>query len=119
MARRATTGGHAHAAADHHRPQVGRGADDAADLRAPRRRRDDRGLEGRRRRAARWFLNLEANPEVHIQIKGDKFTAKARVATADERPVMWRTMAGYWPDYDAYQTNTDREIPVVVLERAS
>jgi deazaflavin-dependent oxidoreductase (nitroreductase family) len=65
-----------------------------------------------------WFLNIEADPEVEAQIKGDKFKAKARVATAEERPEMWRTMAGYWPDYDAYQGNTEREIPVVVLERA-
>jgi deazaflavin-dependent oxidoreductase (nitroreductase family) len=65
-----------------------------------------------------WFLNLEANPEVGVQIKDDKFKAKARVATADERPEVWRTMAGYWPDYDTYQGNTDREIPVVVLERS-
>ena len=31
---------------------------------------------------------------------------------------MWRTMTGEWPDYDRYQERTDREIPVVVLERA-
>lgn len=30
---------------------------------------------------------------------------------------MWQTMTGEWPDYDEYQTKTDREIPVVVLER--
>lgn len=64
-----------------------------------------------------WFLNIEADPEVDVQIKGDKFRARARVATPDERPEMWRTMAGYWPDYDSYQGNTEREIPVVVLER--
>jgi deazaflavin-dependent oxidoreductase (nitroreductase family) len=62
-----------------------------------------------------WFLNLEANPDVGVQVKGDVFRARARVATAEERPEMWRTMAGYWPDYDAYQENTDREIQVVVL----
>ncbi len=39
------------------------------------------------------------------------------MATPEERPEVWRTMAGYWPDYDAYQGNTEREIPVVVLER--
>jgi deazaflavin-dependent oxidoreductase (nitroreductase family) len=66
-----------------------------------------------------WFHNIEADPEVEVQIKGDKFRAKARVATPEERPEVWRTMAGYWPDYDAYQGNTDREIPVVILERIS
>ena len=65
-----------------------------------------------------WFLNLEQNPEVTVQIKGDKFRARARVATPDEKPDMWRHMAEVWPDYDAYQKKTDREIPVVVLEAA-
>jgi hypothetical protein len=35
----------------------------------------------------------------------------------DERRAMWRQMTEVWPDYDSYQERTDREIPVVVLER--
>jgi hypothetical protein len=31
---------------------------------------------------------------------------------------MWKLMAEVWPDYDEYQKKTDRDIPVVVLERA-
>lgn len=66
-----------------------------------------------------WFLNLEAHPEaVEVQVKGDRFKANARVATPEEKPRMWKKMAEAWPDYDAYQEKTDREIPVVVLERA-
>jgi deazaflavin-dependent oxidoreductase (nitroreductase family) len=65
-----------------------------------------------------WYLNLSENPEVEVQVKSDRFTARARTASAEERPEMWKTMAGEWPDYDAYQRNTTREIPVVVLERA-
>ena len=65
-----------------------------------------------------WYRNLTADPEVTVQIKGDKFRARARVATPDEKPDMWRHMAEVWPDYDAYQKKTDREIPVVVLEAA-
>jgi deazaflavin-dependent oxidoreductase (nitroreductase family) len=49
-----------------------------------------------------WYANLVAHPEVHVQVKDAKFTARARVATG--------------PDYDAYQTNTTRQIPVVVLD---
>ena len=64
-----------------------------------------------------WFRNLEADPEVEVQIKGDRFRARARVATPEERPDMWRAMAAVWPYYDDYQERTDREIPVVVLER--
>jgi deazaflavin-dependent oxidoreductase (nitroreductase family) len=68
--------------------------------------------------APAWFRNLEANPDVQVQIKGDRFKARARVATPDEKPAMWKHMTEVWPDYDDYQKKTDREIPVVVLERS-
>ena len=58
-----------------------------------------------------------ANPEVQVQIRGDKFTAHARDATSEERPELWKQMTEIWPDYDNYQRKTDRSIPVVVLER--
>jgi deazaflavin-dependent oxidoreductase (nitroreductase family) len=66
-----------------------------------------------------WYLNLEADPEITVQVKGDRFPARARTATAEEKPELWRMMTGQWPAYDEYQTKTDREIPVVVLERES
>ena len=65
-----------------------------------------------------WYLNLEAKPEAEIQVKADRFKVRSRVATPDEKPDAWRTMVGEWPAYDEYQEKTDREIPVVVLERA-
>ncbi|HXA58642.1 MAG TPA: nitroreductase family deazaflavin-dependent oxidoreductase [Streptosporangiaceae bacterium] len=64
-----------------------------------------------------WYLNLEANPEVEVQVHGDRFTARARTATAAEKPELWKIMTATWPAYDEYQTKTDRDIPVVVLER--
>jgi len=65
-----------------------------------------------------WFVNLTADPHVEVQIKGDRFPATARVATPAEKPAMWAAMTEVWPDYDEYTKKTDREIPVVVLERA-
>ncbi|MEU8125113.1 nitroreductase family deazaflavin-dependent oxidoreductase [Spirillospora sp. NPDC049024] len=64
-----------------------------------------------------WYRNLQENPEVKVQVKGDKFTARARTATPEEKPAFWRKMAAVWPDYDEYQKKTSRDIPVVVLER--
>lgn len=64
-----------------------------------------------------WYLNLSENPEVEVQVKGDRFKAHARTASAEEKPEMWQAMVAEWPDYDAYQQRTAREIPVVVLER--
>lgn len=65
-----------------------------------------------------WYVNLQAEPDVQVQVRGDVFTAHARDATPDEKPELWRKMAAVWPDYDAYQKRTDRDIPVVVLTRA-
>ena len=65
-----------------------------------------------------WFLNLEADPHAHVQVKADKFDADIRVATDDEKPEMWAKMTAAWPHYDDYQAKTDRQIPVVVLQRA-
>ena len=64
-----------------------------------------------------WFRNLSKTPEVEVQIKGDRFAARARTAEGEERDRLWRQMSEMWPDYDEYQTKTDRQIPVVVLER--
>lgn len=66
-----------------------------------------------------WYLNLEQNADSEVQVKADRYRTHARTATPDERPEMWRTMTAVWPDYDEYQKKTDREIPVVVLERTS
>ncbi len=65
-----------------------------------------------------WFVNLEADPDVTVQVKGDRFPARARVAGDDERARLWPLMTAVWPDYDDYQRKTDRQIPIVVLERA-
>ncbi|MDT0530434.1 nitroreductase family deazaflavin-dependent oxidoreductase [Micromonospora sp. DSM 115977] len=64
-----------------------------------------------------WYLNLLDEPLVEVQVGAERFTARARTATAGEKPRMWSTMAAIWPAYDEYQEKTDREIPVVVLDR--
>jgi deazaflavin-dependent oxidoreductase (nitroreductase family) len=65
-----------------------------------------------------WYRNLVKDPDVTVQILGDVFPAHARTAEGEERERLWAAAARQWPDYDVYQTRTDREIPVVVLERA-
>jgi deazaflavin-dependent oxidoreductase (nitroreductase family) len=64
-----------------------------------------------------WYLNLQANPDVHVQVKADKFNARARTANSAERAELWKKMVAIYPLYDKYQASTDREIPVVILER--
>jgi deazaflavin-dependent oxidoreductase (nitroreductase family) len=65
-----------------------------------------------------WYLNLSEDPDVEVQVKDDRFRARARTATPDEKPDLWKTMTATWPAYDEYQTKTDRDIAVVVLERS-
>ena len=64
-----------------------------------------------------WYRNLQANPEVQVQVGEERFPARARTATGDERSRLWKLMAEIWPAYNQYQTKTSREIPVVILER--
>jgi len=66
-----------------------------------------------------WYRNLVADPQVAVQVAGDKFRARARTATPDEYPRLWSLMTDIWPDYDQYQRRTGRQIPVVVLERVA
>jgi deazaflavin-dependent oxidoreductase (nitroreductase family) len=64
-----------------------------------------------------WYQNLAADPHVLVQVADDLFEANARTATARQKPRLWRLMVSIWPDYEGYQTKTEREIPVVILER--
>jgi deazaflavin-dependent oxidoreductase (nitroreductase family) len=63
-----------------------------------------------------WYENLQATPEVLVQVKGDRFKAIAHTAGPEEKPALWEKMVEVWPAYEEYQQKTDREIPVVVLE---
>ncbi len=64
-----------------------------------------------------WYHNLMADPNVSVQVKADRFEARARIAEGEERERLWSMMNEIYPPYDEYQAMTDREIPVVVLDR--
>ena len=64
-----------------------------------------------------WYLNLQDDPEIEIQVKDEKIPVTPSTAEGDERERLWKLMTEVWPDYDDYQGKTDRKIPVVVLER--
>ena len=65
-----------------------------------------------------WYRNLVKTPEAEVQILGERFRVRARDAAGEERERLWRLLNTIWPHYDEYQTKTDREIPVVVLDRS-
>ena len=62
-----------------------------------------------------WYKNLLADKKAEIQVKGDHIPVVARTASDDEKPRLWKIMTDIWPNYDVYQTRTDRQIPLVVL----
>ena len=64
-----------------------------------------------------WYHNFLAHPEVDLQDGADKATYRARVAEGDERALWWKRAVEVYAPYEEYQRNTDREIPVFILER--
>jgi deazaflavin-dependent oxidoreductase (nitroreductase family) len=64
-----------------------------------------------------WYLNILANPDVTLEVGGETFQAKATVAEGAERRRLYDAMVAVAPQFAEYERNTDREIPVVVLER--
>lgn len=63
-----------------------------------------------------WFLNLEAEPAVEVQVRREVKRMRARVASPEERARLWPRLVALYPAYAKYQARTRREIPVVVLE---
>jgi deazaflavin-dependent oxidoreductase (nitroreductase family) len=63
-----------------------------------------------------WYRNLEADPEVLLQIGRETTKRRARLASADEKRRLWPQLVAMYPDYDDYQARTERDIPVVILE---
>ena len=64
-----------------------------------------------------WYQNLAKTPEVELQVKDEVFRARAHDAKGEERERLWKLANTVWKYYDDYAKKTDREIPVVVLER--
>jgi deazaflavin-dependent oxidoreductase (nitroreductase family) len=63
----------------------------------------------------KWYRNVQENPAAEIQVRDQRIAVTARTATAEEKPRLWRIVTDVWPNYDVYQSRTDRDIPVVVL----
>lgn len=62
-----------------------------------------------------WLLNLNAIPDVRVQVGTKRFPAKARVASAAEQRRLWSEVTRLYPQFDRYQSRTRRLIPLVIL----
>ena len=65
-----------------------------------------------------WYLNAVAHPQVELQDGPHRCDAVAREVTGEEKAVWWERAVAVWPDYADYQQRTDRQIPVLLIERA-
>ena len=63
-----------------------------------------------------WYLNLQANPRVHVQIGRAQRKMLAETASGAERQRLWQMLLKVWPRYASYQADISREIPVVILK---
>jgi deazaflavin-dependent oxidoreductase (nitroreductase family) len=64
-----------------------------------------------------WYHNLVANPAVTVEIGTEKFQARARVTSGEERERLFNAQAKMMPQFNEYKKKTTRQIPVIVLER--
>lgn len=63
-----------------------------------------------------WYLNIGADPEVHVQVGSERRQMRARDATAAERKHLWPELTRMYPPYRNYREAADRPIPLVVCE---
>jgi len=66
-----------------------------------------------------WYRNLQADSSARVQVLAEHLDVTARTAGEDEKPRLWKIMSDLWPNYDVYQSRTDRVIPLVVLTPSS
>ena len=66
-----------------------------------------------------WYRNLQADSSARVQVLAEHLDVTARTAGEDEKPRLWKIMTDLWPNYDVYQSRTDRVIPLVVLTPSS
>lgn len=64
-----------------------------------------------------WYFNLQAEPNVQVKLRDETFAARAETVTDERRAKLWDLMAEIWPQYNEYQSKTERQIPVVLLTR--
>lgn len=67
-------------------------------------------------RAPAWSHNLKANPDAEVQIRGERRSARARVAEGEERAELWRKVNDQYAGFEDYDERTSRDIAVFVLD---
>ena len=66
-----------------------------------------------------WWLNLQANPDVTVELKTGTRAVRGRAAVGEERDRLWARWPEFGDDVDGYATRRPTETAVVVLEPRS
>lgn len=66
-----------------------------------------------------WSLNLRADPDAEVEVKGKRTKVRARIAEGEERDELWRKHMEQYSGWDYYEEQLDREPAVFVLEPSS
>ena len=77
------------------------------------------GSNGGRPRPPQWLINVEAGPDVQVQIGARRFAAQARELSLDEQSALWPALTDFYPGWAHYQTLTSRPIRVIEIVRTS
>jgi len=65
-----------------------------------------------------WFKNLQKTPEVGVEVRGERYRARAEVVSAEERARLWQKIVAQAPNFAEYEKKTQgRQIPIVELKR--
>jgi len=64
-----------------------------------------------------WYLNLLETPTVDVRKARDAYRATAHTADSIERASWWPRAVAAYGGYETYQSRTDRQIPIVILDR--
>ena len=64
-----------------------------------------------------WWMNLQANPQAEVDVRGEHRVVRARQASTEEEARLWPRILEQYSGFEEYRRMTHREIPVVILER--
>lgn len=66
-----------------------------------------------------WYVNLTADPRVHVEVGDESYDAVAATAAGAEREELWATLKAEYPFFAEHETKTTRTIPVVIITRST
>ena len=64
-----------------------------------------------------WYYNVKTYPEVKISTINGSGNFLAEEVSKEKKDELWALICSFYPDYETYQSNTNREIPVFLCKK--